>query len=140
MLDADRALELARAAGRALEDGLLGVVFAEQGLVAGGAEVVEVGADAEDDFFGVEELACVGGRAVLGAAAALYAGVGLEADDLREIGAGDQAEVFVAIEGRDLTEAAAGKKDGEGAEQQMQVLGVGDDGQKDEQRQGVDPP
>jgi len=67
---------------------------------------------------------------VLGAAAALYAGVGLEADDLREIGAGDQAEVFVAIEGRDLTESCRGKKDGEGAEQQMQVLGVGMMGKK----------
>ncbi len=96
VLDADGALELACAAGGALEDGLLGVVFAEQGLFGGGAEVVEIGAEAENDFFGVEELAGVGGGAVLGAAAALHAGVGLQADELREVGSGDEAEVFVA--------------------------------------------
>ncbi len=140
VLDADRALELARAAGGALEDGLLRVVFAEKRLIGCGAEVVEVGADAEDDFFRVEQLAGVGGGAVLGAAAALHAGVGLEADQLREVGAGDEAEVFIAGERRDLAEAAAGEKDGEGAEQQVQVLGVGNDGQKDEKRQGVNPP
>ncbi len=96
VLDADRALELAGAAGGALEDGFLGVVFAEQRLLGGRAEVVEVGAQAENDFFGVEQLAGVGGGAVLGAAAALHAGVGLQADQLGEVGAGDQAEVFIA--------------------------------------------
>ena len=79
MLDADRALELACAAGGALEDGFLRVVFAEQRLVGCGAEIVEIAAQAEDDFFGVEQLAGIGGGAVLGAAAALDAGVGLEA-------------------------------------------------------------
>ncbi len=54
VLDADGALELACAAGGALEDGFLGIVFAEERLVGGGAEIVEIGADAEDDFLGVE--------------------------------------------------------------------------------------
>jgi hypothetical protein len=112
MLDADRALELASAAGGALEDGLLGVVLAEQGLVKGGAEVVQVSADAEDDLFGVEQLAGIGGGAVLGAAAALDAGVGLQADELGEVDAGDEAEVFVAVKGGDLGEGSAGEKDG----------------------------
>jgi hypothetical protein len=101
VLDADRALELACAAGGALEDGFLRVVLAEQRFFGGGAEVVEVGADAEDDLFGVEELAGVGGGAVLGAAAALDAGVGLQADELGEVLAGDEAEVFIAGERRE---------------------------------------
>ena len=86
------------------------VVFAEEGLIGCGAEVVEVGADAEDDFFGVEELAGVGGGAVLGAAAALDAGVGLEADELREVRAGDEAEVFVAGERGDLRRSCRGRE------------------------------
>ena len=110
------------------------------GSVGGGAEVVEVGAQAENDFLGVEQLAGVGGGAVLGAAAALDAGVGLQADELGEVGAGDEAEVFIAGERRDLAEAAAGEKDGGRAENQVQVLGVGNDGQKDEQGEGVNPP
>ncbi len=140
MLDADRALELAGAAGGALEDGFLGVVFAEERLLGGGAELVEVGAHAEDDFLGVEHLSGVGGGAVLGAAAALDAGVGLQADELGEVLAGDEAEVFIADERRDLAEAAAGEEDGGRAEHQVQVLGVGDQGQEDEQREGVRPP
>ena len=98
-----------------------------------GPNVIEVAAHAEDDFFGVEHLAGVGGGAVLGAAAALDAGVGLQADELREVRARDKAEVFIAGERRDLAEAAAGEKDGGRAQHQMQVLGVGNDGQKDEQ-------
>ncbi len=140
VLDADRTLELAGAAGGALEGGLLGVVFAEQRFLRRRAEIVQVGAQAEDDLFGVEQLAGVRGGAVLGAAAALHAGVGLQADQSSEVGAGDEAEVLIADEWRNLAEAAARKKDGERAQQQVQVLGVGNDGQKDEQRQGVNPP
>ena len=140
VFDSDRALELTGAAGGALEGGLLRVVFAEQRLCGCGAEIVEVGAQAENDFLGVEDFAGVVGGAMLGAAAAFDAGVGLEADELREIGAGDQAEVFIAGERRNLAEAAAGEEDGDGAQQQMEVLGVRDDGQKDEQRKSVQPP
>jgi hypothetical protein len=67
---------------------------------------------------------------VLGAAAALDAGVGLEADQPGEVRAGDQAEVFIARERRNLAEAAAREKDGGRAENQVQVLGVGNERQK----------
>ena len=77
---------------------------------------------------------------MLGAAAALHAGVGLQADELREVGAGDEAEVFIARERGNLREAAAGEKDGDRAEQQVQVLGVGNDGQEGEQGESVHPP
>ena len=96
VLDAHRALELARAAGGALEDRFLRVVFAEQRFFGARADVVEIGAHAQDDFLGVEELAGVGGGAVLGASAALDARVGLQADDLGEVLARDEAEVFIA--------------------------------------------
>jgi hypothetical protein len=89
---------------------------------------------------GLRSVSDAGGGAVFGAAAALDAGVGLEADQLREVCAGDEAEVFIACEWRDLAEAAAGEEDGEGAEQQVKVLGVGNDGKEDEERQGVKPP
>ena len=42
------------------------------------------------------------------AAAALYAGVGLQADELREIGSGYEAEIFVADQRWNLAEAATG--------------------------------
>ena len=48
VLDAHRALELAGAAGGALEGHLLGVVLAQQRLVRRRAEVVQVAAQAED--------------------------------------------------------------------------------------------
>ena len=77
---------------------------------------------------------------MLGAAAAFDAGVGLKADELGEVFAGDEAEVFVADERRDFAEAAAREKDGGGAENEVEVLGVGDDGEEDEQGERVDPP
>ena len=52
---------------------------------------------------------------------------------MREVGAGDEAEVFIAGERWDLREAAAGEKDGGGTEDEMQVLGVRNEGQKGEQ-------
>ena len=134
VFDADRALELAGSAGGALEGGFLGVVLAEEGLFGRGAEFVEIAADAEDDFFGVESFAGVGGGAVLGAAAALDAGVGLQADELGEVLAGDEAEVFIAGERRNIAEAAAGEEDGDRAEDQVQMLGVWDEWQEDQQR------
>ena len=77
---------------------------------------------------------------MLGAAAALDAGVGLEAGELGEVFAGDEAEVFIADERGNFAEASAGKKDGGGAEHEVKVLGVGNDGQKDEERERVNPP
>ena len=77
---------------------------------------------------------------MFGAAAALDAGVGLQADELREVGSGHEAEVFIAHQRRNLAEAATRKKDGGRAENEMQVLGVRDDGQEDEQGERVCPP
>ena len=68
---------------------------------------------------------------MLGAAAALDAAVGLEADELGEVLAGDEAEVFIVGERGDLGEAVALEEDGEGREDQMQVLGVGDERQEE---------
>ena len=91
------------------------------------AEFVEVAAQAEDDFFGVELLAGVVGGTMLGAAAAFDAGVGLKAGELGEIFSGDEAEVFVSYEGGNFAEASAREKDGGGAEDQVEVLGVGNE-------------
>ena len=130
VLDAHRALELAGAAGGALKSCFLGVVFAQQRLFRGRAEVVQIAAQAEDNFFWIQQLAGIGGGTVLGAAAALYTGVGLQGCQTGEISAGDEAEVFVAHQRRNLAEAAAREKNGGRAKNQVQVLGVGDDGQK----------
>ena len=140
MFNAYRALKLTGAAGRALEDGLLGVVFAQKGFGGGWAKVVEVIAQSKDDFFGVEQFAGVGSRAVLGASTALDAGVGLEADQPGEVRAGHQAKVFVPGQRRNLGEAAVGEKDGSRAEKQVQVLGVRNEREKNEQGQRVKPP
>ena len=77
---------------------------------------------------------------MLGAAAALDAGVSLEADQPGQIGPGHQAEVFVPAKGRNLGKAAARQKDGGRAQNQVQVLGVGDEREKGEQSQRVTPP
>ena len=140
MLDADRALEFAGAAGGALEGGFLRDVLAEQRLFGVRAEFVQVAAHAEDDFFGIENFAGVVGGAVLGAAAAFDAGVGLQGDELGDVFAGDEAEIFVAGERRDVAEAAAREKDGDRAEHQVQMLGVRNQRQKDQERERVRPP
>ena len=70
-----------------------------------GAEFVQIAAHAQDDLFRVQHLAGVVGGTVFGAAAAFDAGVGLQRDDLRQILAGDEAEIFVADERRNLAEA-----------------------------------
>ena len=80
---------------------------------------------------------------MLGAAAALDAGVGLEGDDLGDVFAGDEAEVFYVLVGgerRDGGEAVALEEDGERARDEVQVLGVGDERQEDQQGEGVGPP
>src|ERR1700753_3428755 len=112
MFDADRALELARAAGGALEGGLLRIVFAEQRLLGVRTEVIEIAAHAQDDFFRIEQLAGIRSRAVLRTATALDARVGLQRHNLCHVFAGDKAEVFVAVERRDMAEVTTGKKDG----------------------------
>jgi hypothetical protein len=80
---------------------------------------------------------------VFGAAAALDAGVGLQCDDLGDVLAGDEAEVFYVLVGgerRDSGESVALEEDSNRREHQVEMLGVGDERQEDEQRQGVGPP
>ena len=60
-----------------------------------GTEFVQVAAQTEDDLFRVELFAGVCCRAMFTAATALHAGISLQAGELREIGSGDEAEVFI---------------------------------------------
>jgi len=73
VFDADGALKLASAAGGALEDGLVGVELTEERLGGRGAELVEIAAEAEDDFLRIENLSRGGGGAVLCATSAFDA-------------------------------------------------------------------
>ena len=80
---------------------------------------------------------------MLGAAAALDATIGLQRDDLGEVFAGAEAEVFdifIRRKRRDGGEAVALEEDGEGREDKVQVLGVRDERKEDEQRERVRPP
>jgi hypothetical protein len=77
---------------------------------------------------------------VFGAAATFDATVGLERDELRDIFAGHEAEVFVAVEWRDLREAVALEEDGNRADDQMKMFGVGDERKKDQEGQTAVPP
>ena len=102
VLDADRTLKFARSAGGALKRRFLRKILAEQRLFRAGAEFVQVVANAERDLLGIENLAGVVGGTMLGAAAAFDAGVRLQRDDLRQVLAGVEAEIFVAGERRNL--------------------------------------
>ena len=104
MLDAHRALKFAGAAGRALKRGFLRNMLAEQRLLARRAELVQIPAHAQRDFFRVQNLPGVRGRAMLGAAAALDARIGLQRDQLRDVLAGVEAEIFVARQRRNFAE------------------------------------
>jgi len=97
--------------------------------VGSGAELVQVGAEAEDDLFGVKDLAG-GGGVVLGAAAALNAAVGLEGDELRDVLAGYEAKVFVTGERWDLGEAVALEEDRDGESTRWRCLVCGMSGRK----------
>ena len=63
---------------------------------------------APENFLGVEQLSGVVGRAVLGAAAAFHAGIGLQRVDAGDILAGIQAEILIAFERRNPAEALRG--------------------------------
>jgi hypothetical protein len=140
MLNANRTLELTRAAGGALKWRNEWVVLAKERLRGRGSEFVQVAAQSQDDFLWVERLAGVGCGAVFGATAALYAGVRLQGDEAREVRAGDEAEVFIACERRDATKAATREEYGGGAEDQVEMFGVGNNGQEDQQSERVQPP
>ena len=80
------------------------------------------------------------GGAVFGAAAAFDAGIRLQRDELRYVFAGDESEVLIAVERRDVAEFAAGKEDGDGAQDQVQVLGMRNERQKDQDAECMRPP
>src|SRR5208282_2251312 len=105
--NADGALELAGSAGGALEDRLLRIVLAQERLLGIRTKFVQVAAHAQNHRLRVEQLAGIRRRAVLGAAAAFHAGVGLEADEACQVLAGDKAKIFVATERRDVRKFAA---------------------------------
>src|SRR5579872_6402720 len=96
--------------------------------------------DAEGYFFRVKNLAGVRRRAMLGAAAALDAGKGLEGDELRQVLARIEAEIFVPRERRDFAERVALQKDCSRAQNQMKMLGVRQQRQEYQDRQRVRPP
>ncbi len=80
---------------------------------------------------------------MFGAAAALDAGVSLQGDDLGDVAARSEAEVFHLLVGgqrRNGGEAVALEQDCEWREDEVEVLGVGDQGKEEDQRQGVGPP
>ena len=115
-------------------------MHAQQRLFAGRAKFVQIPAHAERDFLGVQDFSGVGGRAMLGAAAALDAREGLQRDQLRDVLAGIQAEVFVARERRNLAESIALQEDRHRAQQQVQMFGVRDQRQEHENGERVRPP
>ena len=138
---AHRALVFAGAAGGALENGLFAQVDAEQSL---GRNLLRSRSGNSRNpraiFFGIEDLARVVGRTVLLAAPAFDAGVRLQGRELRHVLAGVEAEVLVAFERRNAAEAAARQEHRRRTQHQVQVLGVRNQRQKDQQRQRVRPP
>ena len=99
MLDANRTLKFAGAAGGALEGGFLGDVRADERLFATRARTRSGSRGSPGRFLWVENLAGVVGGTVLRAAAALDAGVCLQRDELRQVLAGVEAEILVASSG-----------------------------------------
>src|SRR4029078_11473652 len=106
MLDADRTLEFACSTRGALKYRFLRKKFAEQRFFGGGAEIVQIVANAEGDFLGVENFACICCGAVLGGAGAFDARISLERDDACEVLPGVEPEIFVTGERRNMRELA----------------------------------
>jgi hypothetical protein len=137
VLDADRTLKLAGAAGGALEQSFFGNMHAQERRFGGGPEFLQVAAQAQNNFLGVEHLAGVVGRTMLGTAAALHAGEGLQRVDARDVLAGVESEILVARERRNAAEARALQEDRHRTERQVQMLRVRNHRQESEQRRTV---
>src|SRR5664279_4700487 len=105
MLDANGTLKLAATASGAFERRFLGDVCAQQRRFAAWSKFFEIAAQAQDNLFRVEHLAGIVGGAMLGAAAALHAGEGLQRVDARDIFACIESEIIVAGERRNTAEA-----------------------------------
>src|SRR5690348_5385362 len=124
MLDANRALELARAARGALECRLFGNVFPQKQRFAARSRVIQVTPQSQDDFLRVEDLPGIAGRTMFRATAAFDARVRLQRVDPRHVFSRGEPEVFVAFQRRNAAEAGAPQKYRERAERQVQVLGM----------------
>ena len=140
MLYPHRTLKFAAAARGALEGRLFADVLAQQRRFVAGAEFVEVIAQPQDDLFRVEHLARVGRGTVLGAAPALHAREGLQRVDARHVLARVQSEILVAGERRNPAEALPLQEHRRRTQHQVQMLGVRNQRQEDQQRQRVQPP
>ena len=148
----DRALKLAAAAGGALEGCLHREVFCwwivgrffrsfdQQRRIGACAKLVQVSAQAEDDLFGIEYLSGRRCRTVFGAASALYTAISLQRDELRDIFPRHQSKVLISGQWRNLREAIALQENSQRAQHQMQVFGMRNQWQEDEQSQRVCPP
>ena len=140
MLYPHRALEFASPAGGALKCSLFVDMAAQQRRFPARAELVQVTANPKHDFLWVQNLSGVVRRTMLGAAAALDASECLQGVHARDIFAGVEAEVLVALERRYAAEALPAQEHRHRAERQVQVLGVRNQRQKRQQRQRVQPP
>src|SRR5580700_814523 len=104
MLNAHGTLEFTRPARSAFENSFGRKMFSQQQLIALRPKFIQIMPRAENDLLRVQNLAGVVGGTMLGAASALHARVGLQRSNLREILAGDQAEIVIAHQRRNLTE------------------------------------
>src|SRR5262249_27658008 len=111
--------EFARAARRALECSLFGNVLAQKRSFASRSKLVQVTSQAKYDFFRIEYLSGVVRGAVFCAAAALDACVGLQRVDSRDVLAGMQSEIFIALERRNAAKSGTPQKHGQRTEPQM---------------------
>src|SRR5262249_26361632 len=96
MLYADWALELAAAASGALKCRFFGDVLPKERLFARRTQLVQVGSQAQDDFFRVQHLSGVISGTMLRAAAAFHARVRLQRVDTRDIFPTSQPEILIA--------------------------------------------
>src|SRR5262249_6579975 len=121
MLDSHRALVFTRAAGGALERRFLGNMARQQRLGSGLPVIVQLVPYAARVLLGVQSLARIVRRAVLGTAPALDAGVGLQGHKPGNILSRVQSEIFVVRKWRNFAEPVAFEKNRRRTQDQMQV-------------------
>jgi hypothetical protein len=125
-------MRFTRAAGGAFENGFGSNRNFKNGRVTLRAVFVYVIVQAERDKAGVELFACVIRWTVLGASAAFHARIGLQGGEAGDIVSTHEAWIFVVVQCRDLAEARALEKESHRAEQHMQVLGVRNQREQDQ--------
>src|SRR5579862_8427261 len=103
MLDPHRTLVFAGAAGGALKRGLLGNETSQNRLFRSRPVRIQISANAQRDFFRIENLVRVERRTMLGAAPALHAGINLKRNQPGDVLAGSESEIFVSGQRRNVT-------------------------------------